>query len=82
MRSDSSVSKASVPRTLLHELHRLLGSDAAGRALAAALVLEELQEVQRDRLHIVLLGQDYHRMRPDEAAVLLEHAEIERKVGH
>jgi hypothetical protein len=36
---------------------RLLGADAARRALTAALVLKEFEEVQRDVAHVVLVGQ-------------------------
>ena len=71
-----------VPRALLHQLDGLLGADPAGRALAAALVLEEPHQVERHRLHVVLVGQDHNRVRADEAAVFLQRAEIERHVGH
>ena len=71
-----------VPRALRHQLDGLLGADAAGRALAAAFVLEELHQVERHRLHVVLVGQDDNRVRADEAAVFFQRAEIERQVGH
>ena len=51
-----------VPRLLRHKLNGLLGAIPAGRALAAALVLEELHEVQGYGLHIVLVGQNDNRV--------------------
>src|SRR6266851_4940189 len=71
-----------VPARPFHDLDRLLGSNAARRALTAALVLEEAQEVERDLPHAVLVGEDDDGMRADEAAMRLERAEIERNVGH
>src|ERR1041384_7856011 len=47
-----------VPRPGCHQLDGLLGSGAARRALAAALVLEKAHQVERDRLHVVRLRQD------------------------
>ena len=71
-----------VPCGLLHQLHRLFGADPARRALAAAFVLEEAHEVERHRLHVVLIGQDDDGVGADETAVALERPEIERDVGH
>src|SRR6185437_11841742 len=71
-----------VPRAALHQLDRLLGADAARRALTAALVLEELEQIQSDGLHVILVGQNDNRVRPDKAAVFLQSSEIERDVGH
>ena len=71
-----------VPHRPLHQHRRLLGADAARRALAAALVLEEAHQVQRRALHAVLLRQDDDRGRADEAAVFFQRAEIERDVVH
>ena len=50
-------SSGSSQRGVGHQLDRLLGADAARRALAAALVLEEAHQVERHRLHVVLVGQ-------------------------
>jgi hypothetical protein len=50
--------------------------------LAAAFVLEEAHQVERHRFHIVLVRQDHNRVRPHEAAVFLQRAEIERQIGH
>src|SRR5450432_1275590 len=74
--------QALVPRSAGHELRGLLGPHPAGRALAAALVLEEAHQVQGHRLHVILLRQDDNRMRPNEAAVRLERTEIERNIRH
>ena len=63
-------------------LHRLLGADPAGRALAAAFVLEEAHQVEGRGLEVVLVGEHHHGMAADEAALLLELAEVERHVGH
>src|SRR5690606_23063830 len=71
-----------IPRTLLHQLDRLLGTNAAGRALAARLVLEKAHQVQSHGFHVVLVGQDDNRVGTDEAAVFFERAEIERQVRH
>src|ERR1700734_3970483 len=65
-----------------HQLGRLLGADPAWRALAAALILEELHQVKSHRLHIVLVGQNDNRVGAYEAAVFFQRAEIERQVGH
>src|SRR6516225_8288927 len=40
-----------VPRPRRHQHRSLLGADPAWRALAAALVLEELHQIERHRLH-------------------------------
>ena len=71
-----------VPVRRGHQLHRLFGADAARRALAAALILEKAQQVERHRLHVVLVGEHDNRGRAGKAAVRLERAEIERDVGH
>src|SRR5258708_241121 len=71
-----------VPRRRFHDLDRLLRADAAGRALAAALILEEAQEIEGDRAHAVALGEHDDRVAADEAAIGLERAEIERDAGH
>src|SRR6266851_2672785 len=63
------IEQAFVPRSIRHQLRRLLGPDPAGRALAAALVLEEAHQVQRHRLHVVMLGQNHNRVRSHEASV-------------
>ena len=77
-RGGQLVQQRLVPRPGCHQLDGLLGADAAGRALAAAFVLEEPHQVERHRLHVVLLGQDDNRVRADEAAVFFQRAEIER----
>src|SRR3546814_9100472 len=67
-----------VPGLLAHQLHRLLGAVAAGRALAAGLVLEEAHEVEGRGLQVVLVGEDHHGVRADEAVDFLELAEFQR----
>src|SRR5690348_16958835 len=57
-----------IPLLRLHEARRLRGAHAARRALAARLVLEELHQVQRRIARLVVLREDDHRGRPDEAA--------------
>src|SRR3954462_9707009 len=42
-----------IPRSRCHQLDGLLGSSAAGGALAAAFILEEAHQVERDGLHVV-----------------------------
>ena len=71
-----------VPRPIGHQVGGLLGADAAWRALAAALVLEEFDEVERHCFHVVLVGKDHNSVGADEAAIFLQRAEIERDVGH
>src|SRR6266851_4661803 len=71
-----------VPRRAFHDLDRLLAADTAGRALAAALILEETQEVEGDRAHAVLVREYDDGMRADKATIGLQRAEIERDVGH
>jgi NADH:ubiquinone oxidoreductase subunit F (NADH-binding) len=44
-----------IPLAVLHQHAGLLRARAAGRALAAGLVLEELHQVQRGTAHIVLI---------------------------
>ncbi len=60
----------------------LRGADAARRALAARLVLEEAHQVQRRVARLVVLREDHHRRRADEAPVGLQRVEIERDVAH
>ena len=55
--------------------------DAARRALAARLFGEELHDVARGARRCVLVGQDDHRSRADEAAVRLQRVEIEGNVA-
>src|SRR5260370_25473759 len=74
--------QALVPGSVRHQLHGLFGPHPARRALAPALVLEEAHQVERHRLHVIMLGQNDNRMRPDDAAVRLEGAEIERQIRH
>src|SRR5262245_47510617 len=50
-----------IPGAGCHQLGGLLGSRPAGRALAAALVLEEAHQVERHRFHIVLVGRSEER---------------------
>src|SRR5205085_1179692 len=50
-----------VPARLVHQHDSLLGADPARRALAAAFILEKAQQVERHRLHIVLVGQNDDR---------------------
>src|SRR5262249_28089090 len=71
-----------VPGTLGHQLGRLFRTDSAGRALTAAFVLEELHQIQRGSLDVVLVGEDHNRVRPYEAAISFEGSEIERDIGH
>src|SRR5687768_14189319 len=71
-----------VPPGLLHQVRGLHGADAAGRALAAGLVGEELHHVRRGVARLVGLRQDDHRRRADEAAMRLQRVEIERDVAH
>jgi hypothetical protein len=82
MAVDSSFSRSVSQRSLLHELDGLLAADPAGRALAAGLVLEELEQVDRHARHRVLVRQDHDGVRADKGAVRLERAEIERQIGH
>ena len=63
-----------------HQADGLLGAVAAGRALAAAFVLEELHQVQRHGLHVVLVRQDHHGVAADKRAMLLELTEVERQI--
>ena len=65
----SSASRRASHVALGQQLHRLLGADAAGRALAAALILEEFEEIERHEAHVVLVRQHDHRGRADEAAI-------------
>ena len=59
-----------VPPLLLHQLERLDRADAAGRALAAGFVGEELHQVARGAGRGVVIRKHHNRRRPDEAAVL------------
>src|SRR5260370_21397239 len=67
-----------VPRAGRHQLHGLLSARPAGRALAAALILEELHQIESHSLDVVPVRQDHNRVRPDEATIWLQRAEIER----
>ena len=71
-----------VPLRRFHQLRGLGGADAARRALAARLVLEEAHQVQRRVARLVVLREDDHRRRADEAAVGLQRVEVERDVAH
>ena len=72
--------KLAVPALGLHQLHRLGAADPARRALAAALVGEEAQHVERRRPRAVPVGEDHHGRRADEGAVRLQRVEVERHV--
>src|SRR5579862_9392337 len=50
-----------VPRTLRHQSGRLFAAHPARRALSAALILEELHQIERHSFHIVLVGKDDNR---------------------
>src|SRR5258705_10936209 len=64
-----------IPTPLLHQLYRLLGAYAAGRALPTTLVFKETHEIDRGCLHVVLLGESNPRMRAEETAVFLHRAD-------
>src|SRR6185312_3253727 len=55
---------------LLQQRHHLAGALAARRALAATLMLEEFQQVQRRRLGAVVIGKDNNGVRADKRALL------------
>src|SRR6202030_1942852 len=65
----SSCNSGSSPCGTVIRLNALLGAGAAWRALATALVLEEAQQVQRHRFHVVLVGEDDHRTRTGKASL-------------
>src|SRR6266849_2416469 len=69
-----------VPWTGRHQLRRLFRTRPAGGALAAALILEELHQIESHSLHVVPLRQYHNRMRPDETTIGLERDEIERQI--
>src|SRR3984957_9693797 len=50
------VEQFAVPHRPFHQQRRLLGAYAAGRALAAAFILEEPHQVQRGTLYTVMFG--------------------------
>src|SRR5213075_1958706 len=66
-----------VPLALFHEDQRLGGADAARRALAAGLVVEELHQVDRGFRGLVFIGKDHERGRSDKGAVRLQRVEVE-----
>jgi len=65
----------------LHQCYRLFGAGAARGALAAALVLEEAEQVRGRCLEVVLVGEDDDGMAADEAAEMLELAADAGTVG-
>src|SRR5260221_11146223 len=71
-----------VPLLRFHQLRGLRGADAAGRALAARLVLEEAHQGQRGVARLVVLRDHDHRRRTDEAALRLQRIEVEPDVTH
>src|SRR5262247_2219635 len=71
-----------VPLLFRDQPERLGGAYAAGRALAARLLGEELRQVARRGRRPVLVRKDHHRRRADEAAVLVEGVEIKGDVRH
>src|SRR3546814_710804 len=54
---------------LLEQRHHLAGALAARRALAAAFVPEESEQVERHRLGAVAVREHHDRMRADEGAL-------------
>src|SRR6476659_2339652 len=54
-RGGQLVQQRLIPWPGCHQLDGLFGSGAAGRALAAAFVLEEAHQVERYRFHVVLV---------------------------
>ena len=78
---ESSSSSGSSQRGARISADRLLGADAARRALAAGLVGEEAHQVERGVARAVVLRQHDHRRRADEAAVRLQRVEVERDVA-
>jgi len=67
------VEQLAVPDWFLHQQRRLLGTDTARRALAAAFVLKETHQMSAAP-YAVLLGQDDDRGRTDKAAVFFQRA--------
>src|SRR5204862_13613 len=58
-----------------------LGCVRPGRAVAAASIHANAEQVERHRLHIVLVGQNDDRRRADKAPLAIECSEIERDLG-
>ncbi len=70
-----------IPLRSLHELRGLAGADAAGRALAAAFVLEKAHDVERGVAGPVLIAEHDDGCRANEAAMRLQGVEVERHIG-
>src|SRR4051812_43847974 len=81
-RGGEFVQQALVPRTLRHELDGFLGTNAAWRALAAALIFKEFHQVESHSFHIVLIRQDHNGVGADETAIFFKGSEVERQIGH
>src|SRR5438309_6057882 len=72
------VQEGGVPIRLREQADGLFRSYAAGRALAARLVGEELHQVERRVARAVVLRKNDHRRRAYEASVRLQRVEIKR----
>src|SRR6185295_15574883 len=70
-----------VPLARLHEPERLGGAYAAGGALAAGLLLEELHQVPCRGRSFVFVRKNYNRRGADEAAERLQGIEVERYIA-
>ena len=75
------VEQRQIPCRLLEQPDRLLGADAARRALAARFVGKKPHQVERGVAGAVVLRQHDHGCGADERAVRLERVEIERHVA-
>ena len=69
-----------IPRVGLHQLDGLFATNAAGRALTAAFILEETQHIERRLARAVLIRKDHNGGRTDEGAERLQRVEIHRNI--
>src|SRR5260370_10928848 len=65
-----------------HQFDGFLSTRPARRALAATLVFEEPQQVERHSPHIILVGEDDHRTRACKASLSFECPKIHWDVRH
>src|SRR5260370_10979177 len=65
-----------------HQFDGFLSTRPARRALAATLVFEEPQQVERHGPHIILVGEDDHRTRACKASLTFEGPKLHWDVRH
>ena len=75
------VQQIAVPFVFVEQGHRLVATHPTRRTLTAGLILEELQQIDRDAGDPIMLREDHDGVAADKRPVLVQSAEVEGHVA-